>query len=382
MILINGKIFDGDKFIEENSVILEGKTIKKICRENELSEKERENNEIIDLKGMILSPGFIDLQLNGCGGVLFNDDISRRTLEIMNETNKKFGCTSFLPTLITSPDERIRKALELIKDMKDKEEIGVLGLHIEGPYISLEKKGIHRPEYIRILSDEIIEEIADAGKNVTKIITIAPEKAEVRHLEVLSNAGIKINMGHTNATYEECVQKEQYYSGATHLYNAMSQLESRKPGVIGYLFNSGKMDCGIIVDGYHSEYPAVEIAKKILKEKLYLVTDAVSPAGTTDMEEFIFEGNIVYYRDGKCISPTGTLGGAALVMIEGIKNLVEHVYIELEEALRMATSYPAKAIEVNDRYGYIREGYTADLTYFDDNYKVKGTVSKGSLTEY
>ena len=164
MILINGKIFDGDKFIEENSVILEGRTIKKICRENELSEKERENNEIIDLKGMILSPGFIDLQLNGCGGVLFNDDISRRTLEIMNKTNKKFGCTSFLPTLITSPDERIRKALELIKDMKDKEEIGVLGLHIEGPYISLEKKGIHRPEYLRILHNKTIKEIANAGK--------------------------------------------------------------------------------------------------------------------------------------------------------------------------------------------------------------------------
>ena len=382
MILKNGKIFDGEKFIEEDSVVLEGMIIKKICKENELCEEEKSDNEIVDLEGMILSPGFLDLQLNGCGGVLFNDDISRKTLEIMNETNKRYGCTSFLPTLITSPDEKIRQALELIGRMKDKEEIGVLGLHIEGPYISIEKKGIHRPEYIRVLSDKMIEEISEAGKNTTKIITIAPEKAEISHLEKLKDAGIKINMGHTNATYEECMEKEQYYNGATHLYNAMSPLESRKPGVIGYLFNNAKMDCGIIVDGYHAEYPAVEIAKKILKEKLYLVTDAVSPAGTTDMTEFVFEGNVVYYKDGKCISPSGTLGGAALVMIDGVRNLVEHVHLDLEEALRMATSYPAKAIEVNDRYGYIKEGYTADLTYFDENYKVKGTVSKGNLTNY
>lgn len=382
MIIKNARIFDGEKFREEDSVVLEGKVIKRICSEDGLTEEELNSNEITDLQGMVLSPGFIDLQLNGCGGVLFNDDISRRTLEIMNETNKKFGCTSFLPTLITSPDEKIRKALNLIKDMEDKEEIGVLGLHIEGPYISLEKKGIHRPEYIRVLSDEIVSEIASGGSNVTRIITVAPEKAETGHLEMLKNAGIKINMGHTNATYEECVEKAEYYSGATHLYNAMSPLESRSPGVVGYLFNSGKMDCGIIVDGFHAEYPAVEIAKKILKEKLYLVTDAVSPAGTTDMTEFMFEGNIVYYRDGKCVSPFGTLGGAALVMIDGVKNLVEHVNLSLEEALRMATSYPAKAVAVDDRYGYIREGYVADLTYFDSDYKVRGTVSKGNLTVY
>ena len=382
MILKNGKIFNGEKFIKENCVILEGRIIKKICNENELTVKEIENNTIIDLKEKILSPGFLDLQLNGCGGVLFNDDISRKTLEIMNETNKKFGCTSFLPTLITSPDEKIRKSLNLIKSIDDREDIGVLGLHIEGPYINIEKKGIHIPEYIRILSDEIIEEIVEAGKDITKIITIAPEKAQIKHLKTLKSAGIKINMGHTNATYEECEEKEEYYNGATHLYNAMSQLGSRNPGVIGYLFNSGKLNCGIIVDGFHVDYASVVIAKKILKEKLYLVTDAVSPAGTTNMTEFTFEGNVVYYKDGKCISPMGTLGGAALVMIDGVRNLVEYVNIDLEEALRMATSYPAKVIEVDDRYGYIKEGYIADLTYFDNEYKVKGTISKGKLTEY
>ena len=382
MIIKNAKIFDGEKFTDKDAVVIEDKKIKKVANTSELSEEELKNHEVVDINGMILSPGFLDLQINGCGGVLFNDDISRKALEIMNETNKRFGCTSFLPTLITSPDEKIEKALDLMKEMQDKEEIGVLGLHIEGPYISVEKKGIHRPEYIRILSDEMIQKIADAGPEVTKIITIAPEKAKVEHLKTLKNAGLNIAIGHTNATYEECMEKKEYFNCATHLYNAMSPLESRNPGVIGFLFNNDTTNCGIIIDGFHMEYPSAEIAKKILKERLYLVTDAVSPAGTDNMTEFMFEGNRVLYENGRCYSPLGTLGGSALVMIDGVKNLVQHVHVSQEEALRMATSYPAKAISVNDRYGYIKEGYIADLTYFDDNYKVKGTVAKGNLTKY
>ena len=382
MIIKNAKIFDGEKFIDKNTVLIEDKTIKKILNENELSQKEISDNEIIDIQGMVLSPGFIDLQLNGCGGVLFNDDTSENALKIMNETNKKFGCTSFLPTLITSPDNKILNALEVLKDIDNPEEIGVLGLHIEGPYISVEKKGIHRPEYIRILSDEIIQKIADFGKEITRLITIAPEKAKIEHLKTLRKAGIKINMGHSNATYDQCLEKKEYYDGGTHLYNARSPLESRNPGLVGFLFNDNELSAGIIVDGFHSEFPAVEIAKKIMKNRLYLITDAVSPAGTTDMKEFMFEGNRVLYQNGKCISPEGTLGGSALVMIDGVKNLVQKVNQPLEEALRMATSYPAKFISVEERYGYIKEGFIADLTYFDDNFKIKGTISKGNLQTY
>lgn len=382
MIIKNAKIFDGEKFIDKNTVLIEDKTIKKILNENELSQKEISDNEIIDIQGMVLSPGFIDLQLNGCGGVLFNDDTSENALKIMNETNKKFGCTSFLPTLITSPDNKILNALEVLKNIDNPEEIGVLGLHIEGPYISVEKKGIHRSEYIRILSDEIIQKIADSGKEITRLITIAPEKAKIEHLKTLRKAGIKINMGHSNATYDQCLEKKEYYDGGTHLYNAMSPLESRNPGLVGFLFNDNELSAGIIVDGFHSEFPAVEIAKKIMKNRLYLITDAVSPAGTTDMKEFMFEGNRVLYQNGKCISPEGTLGGSALVMIDGVKNLVQKVNQSLEEALRMATSYPAKFISVEDRYGYIKEGFIADLTYFDNNFKIKGTISKGNLQTY
>ena len=382
MIIKNAKIFDGEKFIEKNTVLLEKTLIKKVLNFNELTEKELVENEIVDIEGMVLSPGFIDLQINGCGGVLFNDDISEKGLKIMNETNKRFGCTSFLPTLITSPDEKILSAIKTLKGIKDLEEIGVLGLHIEGPYISVEKKGIHRSEYIRVLSDEMIEKIAKAGPEVTRIITIAPEKAKVEHLKKLRNAGINVAIGHTNATYKECVEKKEYYNCGTHLYNAMRGLDSREPGVIGFLFNNDTTNCGIIVDGLHIDFASVEIAKKIMKDRLYLVTDAVSPAGTDNMTEFMFEGNRVLYKDGKCVSPEGTLGGSALVMIDGVKNLVEKVHVSLEEALRMATSYPAEAVAVDEKYGFIKEGYFADLTYFDENFNVKGTISKGKLTRY
>lgn len=383
MILKNAKIFDGDKFIAENVVIIEGKKIKKVTSFSNLNEDDLKNHEVIDLEGKVLSPGFIDLQLNGCGGVLFNDEITRETLEVMNETNKKYGTTSFLPTLITSPDEKILKALKLIDELKNvKEEIGVLGLHIEGPYISIAKKGVHRPDYIRVLGDDIIDEIAKIGYEGVKIITIAPENALVKHLKVLKDSKINIALGHTNATYSEVEEKSEYFTHATHFFNAMRGFDSREPGVIGYLLDKKNIQCGIIVDGLHASYPSVRIVKEVLRDKMYLVTDAVSPMGT-DMKEFVFEGHLVKHENGKCWDPkTGSLGGSALDMITGIKNLVTYVGVSEEEALRMSTSYPAKAIQVEDRYGYIKEGYIADLTYYTNDYIVKGTISKGNLTKY
>ena len=263
MILKNCRIFDGESFISENVIVLKEDKIVKIIFEKDLGE-DLMNDEVVDIQGNIISPGFIDLQLNGCGGVLFNDDISLETLKIMNDTNKKYGCTSFLPTLITSPDEKIENALKLMKSLHNREEFGVLGLHIEGPYISVGKKGIHRPEYIRVLSDKIINEISEAGKDIVKIITIAPENAHINHLKEIQKAGINISIGHTDATYDQCNEKKEYFNHATHLYNAMRGLESREPGVLGYILDSSNIYCGIIPDGLHVHYSSISIAKKFL----------------------------------------------------------------------------------------------------------------------
>ncbi|WP_064609133.1 N-acetylglucosamine-6-phosphate deacetylase [Streptobacillus moniliformis] len=383
MIIKNARIFDGDKFIPENVVILSGNRIEKITTVSELNDELMSKHEIVDIEGKVLSPGFIDLQINGCGGALFNDEITVKTLEIMNETNKKYGCTSFLPTLITSPDEKILKALELINEIKDtKEEIGVLGLHIEGPYISVEKKGVHRPDYIRVLDDKVIDEIAKIGYDGVKIITVAPENALVKHLKILKESGINIALGHTNATYAQIEEKSEYFTHATHFFNAMRGFDSREPGAVGYLLDKKNVQCGIIVDGLHASFPSVRVVKEVMRSNLYLVTDAVSPMGT-DMKEFIFEGHLVRHENGKCWDPkTGSLGGSALDMITGVKNLIKEVKVSEEEALRMATSYPAKAVQVDDRYGYIKEGYIADLTFYNSDYKVEGTISKGKLQRY
>ena len=368
--LINGEIYTGEGIVKNKAIIIDGNRVEALVDEIPKDIK------VIDLQGKIVAPAFIDLQLNGCGGVLFNDEISLETLRIMNETNIKTGTTSYLPTLITTTDENIEKALKLVEENENLEEIGVLGLHIEGPYISIPKKGIHNPAYIRVMSDEIIHKIAKFGSKVTKIMTIAPENAKVEHLKELKDSGINLSIGHTNATYEEALEKVEYFKMATHLFNAMSSFTSREPGVIGAIFENKSLYTGIIVDGVHSHYGSVKIAKDILKEKLFLVTDAVAPVGT-NMESFMFEGNKVLYKDGKCISPDGTLGGSALTMIEGVQNLVKHVRVSLEEALLMASTYPAKAIKVDDKYGYIKENYIADLVILDKELNISNMIVKG-----
>lgn len=372
--LVNGMVFDGEKFLQGMAVVIEDDRIKDLVREEDLRDM-----EVVDVEGAYITPGFIDLQLNGCGGVLFNDDISEETLKTMNETNIRYGCTSFLPTLITSTDENIKKSISLVEGIEDPEAIGVLGLHIEGPYISVEKRGVHREDLVRVLDETMVDEIVRAGGKVTKILTLAPENAKAEHIERFAASGINVALGHTNATYAQVQEKKGHgISLATHLYNAMSPLAHRDPGAVGAVLNDDKIMSGIIVDGLHVDYSAVEIAKKIMGERLYLVTDAVAPTGT-DMESFIFEGKLVYHKDGKCYDENGTLGGAALTMIEGVQNLVRHVNLSLEEAVRMATLYPAKAVGVEDRYGLIEKGYIADLAVIDKDLNISKMVVKGKI---
>lgn len=375
--IVNGKVFLGNRFYSDKVLIFSEDKIVDIISENKLSSYKID--ETIDVYNSYVVPGFIDLQLNGCGGVLFNDDISLSTLEIMHKTNLKTGCTSFLPTLITTSDENIVKALELVETLENKEKYGVLGLHLEGPYISLKKKGIHNPNFIRDFDEKAIERIIQS-KDIVKIITLAPERVSGKIINRLSSSGINVSLGHTNATYGEIKEKE--YFGirlATHLYNAMSSFSHREPGVVGAVFDSD-ISAGIIADGFHCHFSAVNSAYKIMKERLFLVTDAVAPVGT-DMEYFYFEGNKVYYKNGKCFGEDGTLGGSALTMDVGIKNLVNHCGISLEEAIRMATLYPARAIKVDNQFGKLEPNYFADIVILDSNLNVNKVIFKGILNK-
>ena len=343
--IVNGKVFDGEKFLEGIALIVDGKKIAHLIKESELDTKHPAIKKR-DAFGGYITPGFIDLQINGCGGVLFNDNISEETLQTMHRTNLRYGCTSYLPTLITTRDENIIKALDLIDSLKDrKEDIGVLGLHIEGPYISVERKGIHNPKFIRKFDQKMLERICRTGGEGVKILTLAPENNDGKIISALVESGIKVALGHTNATYSQIEEKKIHgITLATHLYNGMSNFTHRDPGAVGAVLDSN-IYAGIIVDGLHSDFAAVSIAHKIKRDKLYLVTDAVAPVGT-EMDYFYFEGNKVYHRDGKCFGEDGTLGGSALTMIDGVKNLVTNVHLPLEEAIRMATLYRQKLLEL------------------------------------
>jgi len=369
--LTNCIIYTTDAILTDHFVLIEDDKIKSIAPLNEL----QHSIARIDLQGANLSPGFIDLQLNGCGGVMFNNQVSEETLQIMQATNLKSGCTSYLPTLITSSDEDIEKALTVARHFMANNRNQVLGLHLEGPYLSLQKKGIHRAEFIRKPDRHMINLICENADIVAKV-TVAPENTPVAVIKQLSEAGIVVSIGHTNATYAQA--KLAIANGATfatHLFNAMTPMTGRDPGVVGAIYDNN-IYAGIIVDGFHVAYENVRISKKIMGDKLILVTDATAPAGAR-IEQFDFVGTTVYYKDGKCFAADGTLGGAAVTMIESIKQSVEFVGIALDEALRMATLYPARAIAQEDKLGSIAAGKIANLVIFKQNYQIQATVVNG-----
>ena len=374
--LTNCKIYTGSDVLVDHAVIINNDVIDSVCPVSELPQ----GIETRDLNGANVSPGFIDLQLNGCGGVMLNDEITAETMQIMHQANLKSGCTSFLPTLITSSDEDMRQAVAAARDYHAQYKNQSLGLHLEGPYLNVMKKGIHSVDYIRPSDDSMIDFMCENADVIAKV-TLAPEHNDAAHIERLKQAGIVVSIGHTNATYAEA--RRGFDAGitfATHLFNAMTPMVGREPGVVGAIYDTPDVYAGIIADGFHVDYANIRIAHKIKGEKLVLVTDATAPAGA-DMDYFIFVGKKVYYRDGKCVDENGTLGGSALTMIEAVQNTVEHVGIALDEALRMATLYPAKAMGLEEQLGRVKKGMVANLAVFDRDFNVQATVVNGQYEQ-
>ena len=372
--LTNCVIYTKYDVLRDYAVVINGEIIDAVIPQNEL------NSDIktIDLQGNNLTAGFIDLQLNGCGGVMFNDQTSVETLEIMQATNLKSGCTSFLPTFITAPDENIKSAVKIMRDYLNKHKNQALGLHIEGPFISVEKKGVHRPEYIREITSEMKDFLCENADVITKI-TIAAENPTINHTPDFVKSGIIVSVGHSNATYE--VAKDAFRKGAsfaTHLHNAMSPISSgRAMGVVGAVLDSD-VYTGIIVDGVHVNFGNVRIDKKIKGDKLCIVTDSLAAAGAgPELERFTFVGKTIYVKNGRCYDANGTIAGASITMMESVRNAVEYVEIPLAEALRMSNLYPARAIGVDDRLGSVEKGKVANLAVFTANYEVIGSVLNG-----
>ncbi|PPC63316.1 N-acetylglucosamine-6-phosphate deacetylase [Pantoea sp. ICBG 1758] len=373
--LVNGRIFTGYDILDDHAVVIADGIIDRVCPRAMLDAALPQQ----DMAGAFIAPGFIDLQLNGCGGVQFNDSpeaLSMETLEIMQRANEKSGCTSFLPTLITSSDELMKQAVETMRAWLTTRQNQALGLHLEGPWLNREKKGTHNPALIRQPDPALVDYLCANADVITKV-TLAPEQAGSEVIRQLSAAGIIVSAGHSNATYAEA--KAGFSAGitfATHLYNAMSPFSGREPGLVGALFDSPDVYCGIIADGLHVNYANVRMAKRLKGERLILVTDATAPAGAA-IDKFIFAGKTIYYRNGLCVDEHGTLSGSALTMIEAVQNSVEYCGIALDEALRMATLYPARAMGVEKQLGTVAAGKAANLTVFTRDYQIIKTFVNG-----
>ncbi|RKF20298.1 N-acetylglucosamine-6-phosphate deacetylase [Alginatibacterium sediminis] len=374
--LVNGLVFDEKAFHTDLAVVVRGQHIERVDKRQKIDP----GMERIDVQRKYIVPGFIDLQLNGCGGVMLNGDFSHQTLDHMHATNLKSGTTSFLPTLITTSDQEMEQAVAVIKDYQSSDHTRTLGLHLEGPYLSLEKKGIHSDKYIRELKQQRLEFLLENHTHICKV-TLAPENVNPTMIKQLSEAGILVSLGHTNAGFDVASTAIKAGAGfATHLFNAMSMMSGREPGVLGAIFDSETIHAGIIADGHHVNAANMRISKKMLGERLCLVTDATAAAGS-DISSFDFVGKTIQVKDGICFGADGTLGGSAITMMGSIKHCVQKVGFTLEESLRMASLYPARAIK-QKQLGEVKAGYRANLNIIDAQHRVLQSISDGKLVDH
>ena len=368
MILSNGKVFLNGSFQEGITIhIADGKV--------EALEQKAVKGDF-DLKGKLVVPGCIDLQLNGGGGVFFANNISVEGIHQIYRTHLKYGTTSFVITLTTSAFENIPKAIDAVRAYQ-KQYPGLLGLHIEGPYINPIKKGAHPLEYIRQADLEEIRAIIEYGKDVIKILTIAPELCSSEILAYLKSTDIILSAGHSMATYEEA--KKSFGAGVnmvTHLYNAMSPLESRAPGLVGAALNHPEVWASIIVDGKHCDYASIELAYKLKQERLVLISDAAykDEVGTS----FQFGATKVTYIDGFYYNQEGRLAGSSISMYEAVLNSSNFANIPFEVCLEMASKRPAELLSTKS-VGKIAIGYDADLLILNEDRSLEKVLLKGEI---
>ena len=324
-----------------------------------------------DLGGAMLLPGFIDVQVNGGGGVLFNQAPTVETIRRIGAAHRRYGSTGFLPTLISDDPDVMSNALLAVEQGLAEGVPGLLGIHLEGPYLARARKGVHDARYFHAPGSEELALLCARHRGV-RMITLAPDQVPLDSIRMLADAGVIICAGHTAADYATTrAALDAGVRGFTHLFNAMTPFGSREPGVVGAALEDPNSWCGIIVDGHHV-HPAslrVAIAAKA-RGKMMLVTDAMPPVGA-DSPEYVLNGEIIIVKDGICQTAQGVLAGSALDMASAVRNSVQMLGLPLDEAVRMASTYPADFLGIGASHGRIAEGCQADLVLMDDDYRVQ-----------
>jgi len=362
--LVNGRVFDGDQLHSGLAVVLEDNRVVALLPEHDIPEA---IDASWDLEGKILAPGLIDIQVNGGGGVMFNSAPTVETIRCIGAAHRRFGTTGFLPTLISSDFDTMQQAIEAVGQAIAEGVPGVLGIHLEGPYLNADKRGIHDADKFCVL-DEAGFELLTSLQTGSTLVTIAPELTTAEMISRLSKHGVVVFGGHSAASYEQTREALQAgMRGFTHLFNAMSPFTSREPGMVGAALEDQHSWFGIIADGHHV-HPAsfaVAVAAK-RKGGALLVTDAMATVGS-DSKTFKLDGAEIKSADGCCWTESGALAGSNLDMISAVRNTVRFADIDYLEALRMASSYPARALGLEDQLGFIRPGYKANFIELDDD---------------
>lgn len=330
-----------------------------------------------DLNGGYLVPGFIDLQVNGGGGALFNNDASVEAIATIGRAHRKFGTTGFLPTLISDDAEVMARAIDTTRRAIAQGVPGVLGIHLEGPYLAPARKGTHDAGKFRVPdADEVA--MATSLDNGVTFITLAPERVPPATIRAMVERGAIVNAGHTAGSYEDTrAGIEAGVTGFTHLYNAMTPLQGREPGVVGAALEDAGSWCGVIVDGVHVHPASLRVAINAKpRGKVFLVTDAMPMVGADD-PSFDLYGETITAVDGVVRNAAGSLAGSALDMASAVRNTVGLLGLPLDEACRMAARYPAEFIGLGGELGRIEPGYRADLAWLDDALQVRATWIDG-----
>lgn len=321
-----------------------------------------------NLEGLNIAAGFIDIQINGGEKFFFTQSPTEEALQDICNASLQYGVTHVLPCLISSSHQTILQAIETVKAFMKKHP-AVVGLHVEGPFINPAKRGAHLQAFIQKPTNEMLQEIIHYGKGVIKVMTIAPECFTDEQIDMLQQSGIILSAGHSAMT---CQQAQHYFSKGitlvTHLYNAMTQFGHREPGLVGATLQNDNVYAPIILDGQHCDYTAAQIAYKVKADKLFLISDAAFLGRKVTAFNW-GEFNMQLTSDGHYRNAEGNLACASISMAEAVQNAKTHLHISTEEAIKMATGRPARAIRCDDRIGFIKPGYPASFSIFDEELK-------------
>jgi N-acetylglucosamine-6-phosphate deacetylase len=371
------RIFDGHRWHTKAAVAIRDGQIVAIGPANEVSPSWPKTQMPA---GSFLAPGFIDLQVNGGGGILLNDQPTPEGMRAIAHTHRRFGTTGCLPTLITDTREKMRAAIAAARSISGCD--GVVGVHLEGPFISPRRPGVHRPDLIAQAEAGDLEdlcELADAGRS---LVTLAPECVPAGFVRALASSGVRVSIGHSEASADVVMQAiAEGATGVTHLFNAMPPLSARAPGVIGAAFSEQQLTAGVIVDGIHVDPLAVRAAfaaKRV--DRIALVTDAMPTVGTSKVQFELF-GKTIRLHGGRLTTDEGTLAGAHLDMASAVRNAVTLARLPLEDALRAASLTPARFLGLDNERGTLVVGARADIVALSQNLRVINTWFEGNSDE-